>query len=189
MEPEPSFFNIKRRPSCKNISLYFQRYQFMLNYFVLYFIISVVHYSIKNLVRHHNHLESKSFNFTLAHYFPMSPFLSYVLSHSTGQSWDYREVSKAQDPESETSLNFASQMPYLPHRGPIPATRYKNKANIETLDLKAHSKLQLPFDCPFPGFTKKTKDCGTNQKMKDRKERKLRELFFRNKRNLGTLSH
>lgn len=142
MEPEPYFFNIKRHLSCKNISQCFQRYQLMLNYFVIYFITSTFHYSVKNLVKHHNHRESKSFSFTLAHYFLMSPFLWYVLAHSIGQSWDCGEASKAQDPESETSLlNFAPQMPCLPHPGPNPATRYKNKANMETLDLKAHSKL------------------------------------------------
>lgn len=77
----------------------------MLNYFVTHFIVSIFHYSIKNLAKYYNHLESKSFNFTITNYFLMSPFLSYVQGHSTGQSWDYGEASKAQDPENET-LNF-----------------------------------------------------------------------------------
>ena len=69
----------------------------MLNCFVTHFIVSVFHYSIKNLADY-DHLKSKSFSFTITCYFLRPPFLLYVQDHSTGQSWDYAEASKAQDP-------------------------------------------------------------------------------------------
>lgn len=79
----------------------------MLNCFVTHFIVSVFHYSIKNLAKYYDHLKSKSFSFNITCYFLRPPFLSYVQDHSTGQSWDYAEASKAQDPEKET-LNFVT---------------------------------------------------------------------------------
>ena len=62
---------------------------------------------LKNLAKYYDHLKSKSFSFNITCYFLRPPFLSYVQDHSTGQSWDYAEASKAQDPEKET-LNFVT---------------------------------------------------------------------------------
>lgn len=125
----------------------------MLNYLVTYIIVSIFYYSIKNLAKYFNHLESKSFSFTSALYFVKS--LSFHVFRSTlpgGAGTRGRQAEQRALRVRPRVLHFRC-LAHLPHPSPNPATGYKNKANVETLDVKVHSKSWLPLGCPFSCFT------------------------------------